>query len=73
MGKENKFLMPAKGMMVRDPHTKAIMPAEGMVVPWIGPIGRYYRRRVNCGDCLIVEKQIKNKHKFFKKVEEKEE
>ena len=50
---EKKFLIPCKGMRVKDPRTMEQLAAEGEFKPWIGPEGRYWRRRVNCGDALI--------------------
>jgi hypothetical protein len=59
MGKEYKFVKPREGLTVRDPVNKAIIPAEGCNVPWIGPDGRYWRRRVNCGDVILIEVEEK--------------
>jgi len=47
-----KFLKPRQGLIVRDPSSYIPLPAEGASVEWTGPTGRYYRRRVNCGDCI---------------------
>lgn len=55
MGAESKFLKPREGLLVRDPLTKAIIPAAGSNLPWIGPEGRYWRRRVSCGDMILSE------------------
>lgn len=57
-----KFLKPKQGLIVRDPVSFVPLPEDGMMKPWTGPEGRYWRRRVNCGDCSIVE-QMKNKKK----------
>ena len=46
-----KFLRPRQGLIVRDPSSFIPLPAEGAEVEWIGKAGRYWRRRVNCGDC----------------------
>ena len=54
--REYKFLKPKEGLIVRDPVTLAIMPEQGMEVPYFGTQGTYYKRRVQCGDCIIVEK-----------------
>ena len=51
MSNETKFLVPKAGLLIRDPVSKNILPAEGAVKPWIGPEGRYWRRRVNDGSC----------------------
>jgi hypothetical protein len=55
VGAESKFLKPREGLLVRDPLTKAIIPATGSNLPWIGPAGRYWRRRVSCGDMILSE------------------
>jgi len=46
MGVEEKFLVPRPGLLVRDPMSKNVLPEGGAVKPWIGPQGRYWRRRV---------------------------
>ncbi len=51
MSNETKFLVPKAGLLIRDPVSKNILPAEGAMKPWIGPEGRYWRRRVNDGSC----------------------
>lgn len=51
----DKFVKPVGEAFVRDPRTKAVMPKEGMTVPWTGPIGRFYRRRLRDGSIEIVE------------------
>ena len=63
---EFKYVIPRKGLIVRYPGTKAILPEEGMTVPWIGPDGRYFRRCVRTGDCQIGKPPKKEK---IKKVE----
>lgn len=50
-----KFLKPREGVLVRDPVTFNFLPEGGMLVDWTGKIGRFYRRRVKDGDCIIVE------------------
>lgn len=55
MDVEEKFLIPLKGLLLRDPRSKSVLPAEGAVKPWTGPEGRYWRRRVNDGSCIIGE------------------
>lgn len=47
-----KWLIPKK-KIVRDPRTKQALDAKGEWKPWIGPEGRYWRRRVKCGDADI--------------------
>ena len=46
-----KSLKPKQGLIVRDPSTLIPLPAEGASVEWTGRAGRYWRRRVRCGDC----------------------
>lgn len=65
----DKFLIPKDGLIVRDPLSMAPLPPKGMLKPFIGSAGRYWRRRVNCGDVTIKE-EIINKPKQ-RKVEEK--
>ncbi len=44
------FVRPAPGARVRDPDTKAPIPADGAVVPDNG----YWRRRLRVGDVVLV-------------------
>jgi len=44
-----KFLIPRKGLLVRDPETKFPLAEAGEIKLW----SRYWRRRVRCGDCAI--------------------
>lgn len=46
MAEDAAFLIPNKGAMVRDPVTKELLPAEGMVKTLLGFEGRYWRRRL---------------------------
>lgn len=55
MSEEMKFVVPTEGLLVRDPRTFNALPPEGMLVPWIGPEGRYWRRRVADGSCILSE------------------
>jgi len=48
----DKFLIPKKGLIVRDPISKVPLSVEGEWKTFIGPEGRYWRRRINCGDCF---------------------
>ena len=50
-----KFLIPREGLVIRDPRTKTPLGKEGELKPWIGPEGRYWRRRVSCGDVFLKE------------------
>lgn len=45
------FVIPAPGVMVRDPDTKRHLPAEGAEVPETG----YWLRRVRDGDVILVQ------------------
>jgi hypothetical protein len=56
-----KMLKPAKGLVVRDPVSKQKLDENGEIKPWVGPEGRYWRRRVNCGDAFIVQSSKKKK------------
>jgi hypothetical protein len=59
MSAEVKFLIPSNGQIVRDPMSKQILPVEGMVKPWIGPEGRYWRRRANDGSVIVLDERPK--------------
>ncbi len=54
MGVDYRKVRPKKGNIVRYPRTYAVLPDVGASVPWIGPDGRYWRRRLNTGDIEIV-------------------
>jgi hypothetical protein len=58
---EYKYIIPLDGLLIRDPHTKAIIPPEGATIPWIGPEGRYWRRRVKDGSCIMYNEKPKKK------------
>jgi len=48
------WLVPTKGLLVRDPYRNMeIMPPEGGYKPWSGKGGKYWRRRVACGDVAL--------------------
>jgi len=53
VGEEQKFLIPNFDLLIRDPDTKQFLAKEGEYKPWIGPAGRYWRRRVRSGECSI--------------------
>jgi len=57
-----RFLKPKEGLIVRDPKTKIPLSEAGQVKPWIGPEGRYWRRRVKVGDASIIN-PLQNKKK----------
>ena len=50
-----KFLVPKEGVLNRDPVSYNPLPAEGAFVDWNGNAGRFWRRRVKCGDAVIGE------------------
>jgi len=57
MAKEHtKYLIPKPGLLVHLilPNKQEIrLPEAGAWVDWVGPIGRYWRRRVKDGSCVI--------------------
>ena len=58
-----KYLIPREGLIVRDEFTREPLSPIGALKPW----GRYWRRRVKCGDCTIGRPPtIKNKKKEIK-------
>jgi hypothetical protein len=68
MGVETKFIKPAhKDLIVRFPDTYAVLPADGMIVPWIGKEGRFWRRRFNDGSVIITKPKKEEKKKEEKK------
>lgn len=75
MGAEEKFLKPVSpDLILRDPRSMNILPAEGAMKPWIGPEGRYWRRRVADGSCVIVGEapvapEVKQAPKVIEKTE----
>jgi len=58
MDEAYRFVKPLKGLIVRDSTSKAIIPETGTTVPWIGPEGRYWRRRLKDGSITIEEQPI---------------
>ena len=55
----SKFIKPAHAdLIVRYPGTYALLPKEGANVPWTGPEGRYWRRRIKFGECVFAEKIV---------------
>lgn len=48
-----KYVVPKQGVIIRDPKSKNIMPTDGFYVPWTGAQGKYWRRRVMCGDVIL--------------------
>lgn len=70
MNATKRYLVPAtEGLLVRDPLTHDFLPANGAMKSWTGPAGRYWRRRVKCGDCVIYWGRppvVRKKHKTEK-------
>jgi len=58
---KEKWLIPVENLLVRDPRTKAPLPVVGVLKPWIGPEGRYWRRRVKWGEVMIGNPPAKSK------------
>jgi len=50
---ESAFLIPNKGLMVRDPKTKSPLSQNGEVKSMLGFEGRYWRRRIRDGAVII--------------------
>ncbi len=48
-----KFVIPRPGLIVRDPDSKSPLPEKGQWKTIIGPAGRYWRRRIGCGDVTV--------------------
>lgn len=57
MAADFKKVKPRKGLIVRFPRSYAILPEAGGTVPWIGPEGRYWRRRASTGDVVFIQEQ----------------
>jgi hypothetical protein len=54
-----KKLKPAqKGLIIRDPITKAPLSDKGELKPWVGREGSFWRRRVKDKSAIIVEEEI---------------
>jgi hypothetical protein len=62
-----KYLIPLKGLTVRDPQSKESLPEKGAYKPWIGKEGTYWRRRVLDGSVSIGKKEQPKKKVFQKK------
>ena len=50
-----KYLIPKEGLLVRDPQSFNPLPVDGDWCDWNGNAGRFWRRRVKCGDAVIGE------------------
>jgi hypothetical protein len=48
------FVKPKEGVLIRHPKSKLIMPAEGWVIYLEGSEGKYWARRLACGDITII-------------------
>ena len=57
MAGETAFLVPSKGLTVRDPKTRAPLPESGALKPMVGPSGRYWKRRLSDGSVTIAGKE----------------
>jgi hypothetical protein len=55
MDGSTKFLIPNSGLIVRDPISKTQLAEAGEWKTIIGPAGRYWRRRISCGDVIVGE------------------
>ena len=56
MANETKYVVPKSGLLIRFPNQpKTVLPVVGGIVPWIGPEGRYWRRRSNDGSIDVYE------------------
>lgn len=66
-----KWVIPQKGLLIRDPRTKAILPPVGMFKPWTGPEGRYWRRRVKDGTVIISTPPSAETEKVSKEIRRK--
>lgn len=67
MSAEVKFLIPKPGLIVRDPRTKVPLLPEGEMKDWIGPEGRYWRRRANDGDITVLDEKPAVEAKYERK------
>lgn len=70
------FLVPVKGLLVRDPGTKEPIPVNGITKTMVGPEGRYWRRRIK-DESVKISKQSSiiakvEKQKIEKSKERKE-
>lgn len=61
---EYVVVYPKAGMIVRDPNSKKIVPAEGMKVK----LDKYWARRISDGD-VVLKEVSENKPKTFEEGE----
>jgi hypothetical protein len=47
------FVKPREGLLIRHPKSKMILPNEGWFITLEGAEGKYWRRRISCGDIVI--------------------
>lgn len=59
-----KYLIPKRELIVRDPISFTPLPEDGLLVDWNGNAGRFWRRRVKCGDVSIGEPKEKESEQF---------
>jgi len=50
---DTAFLVPLKGLLIRDPMSYEPLPAKGMLKPMRGKEGRYWRRRIRDGSVSV--------------------
>jgi hypothetical protein len=67
--KMEKFLKPRKGQIVRDPVTMIPLNEKGEFKTFIGPQGRYWRKKVKQGDAIVSIQNRKIEKKPEKKVD----
>ena len=59
MKKENKvFVVPKEGAMIRDPKNKQILSSNGFEIDLNSKYGKYWQRRIICGDIVLKDKNI---------------
>ena len=66
---EGMFRKPGRpGLIVREPRTMTPRVADGDWQSRIGPQGRYWRRRLKCGDVLLCKPPVAEKKEAAKPV-----
>lgn len=69
-----KYAIPIKGKLCRFPgQPKLILPEGGGYVPWTGPKGRYWRRRLKEGSITVSDKPPVKQKTFGVQIEKKKE
>lgn len=62
--KGHLFLKPAvKGMIIRDPITKTVLPDKGSYKPIVGIEGKYWNRRILDQSVIIAESAVEESEK----------